>query len=167
MADQNINITPVEGIGINVPTEIYNIDIRDENIVIEKKVEENTILIQETPNIDIELKKEPDYVLNLEGEVIKVSPSDHNMLYHRDLPDQHPIEAITDLREILNKLWTFTFEQGVASDTWVIEHNLGRKPGVVIVDSADNVFYPAVQYIDLNKLVVTMNGATTGKAYLN
>lgn len=62
---------------------------------------------------------------------------------------------------------TYVFDQGVASDTWTITHNLGKKPSVTVVDSADNVFYPAVQYIDLNTLVVTMNGATTGKAYLN
>ena len=95
------------------------------------------------------------------------STARHDNLTNRDLPDQHPIEAITNLRDILNRLWTFTYEQGVASDTWTITHNLGRKPSVVVVDSADNVFYPAVQYIDLNTLVVTMNGATTGKAYLN
>lgn len=95
------------------------------------------------------------------------STARHDTLTGRNLPDQHPISAITGLQEILNKLWTFTYEQGVASDTWTITHNLGRKPSVVVVDSADNVFYPAVQYIDLNTLVVTMNGATTGKAYLN
>ena len=98
---------------------------------------------------------------------INVTGLRHQDLPGRDLPDQHPIEAITGLQDILGKLWTFTYEQGVASDTWVIEHNLGRKPSVVVVDSADNVFYPAVQYIDLNKVVITMNGATTGKAYLN
>ena len=91
----------------------------------------------------------------------------HDRLAHRDLPDQHPIEAITGLNDILGKLWTFTYEQASASDSWLIVHNLGRKPSVVIVDSADNVFYPAVQYIDLNTVLVTMNGATTGKAYLN
>ena len=91
----------------------------------------------------------------------------HDRLTHRDLPDQHPIDAITDLREIINKLWTFTYEQATASDTWEIVHNLGRNPSVVVVDSAGNVFYPAVQYIDENTVVVTMNGATTGKAYLN
>lgn len=61
----------------------------------------------------------------------------------------------------------YVFEQAVASSTWEITHNLGKKPSVTVVDSADNVFYPAVQYIDLNTVVVTMNGATTGKAYLN
>lgn len=95
------------------------------------------------------------------------STARHDTLTNRDLPDQHPISAITGLQDVIDRLWTFTYEQGVASDTWTIEHNLGRKPTVVVVDSADNVFYPAVQYIDLNTVVVTMNGATTGKAYLN
>lgn len=95
------------------------------------------------------------------------SISEHRELEGRDLPDQHPIEAITDLREILNRLWTFTYEQGVASDTWVIEHNLGRNPSVTIVDSSGNVFTPAVHYDNENQVTVTMNGATTGKAYLN
>lgn len=91
----------------------------------------------------------------------------HDRLTHREYPDQHPISAITNLQEILNKIWTFTYEQATASDTWEIQHNLGRNPSVVIVDSGGNVFYPAVQYIDENNIVVTMNGATTGKAYLN
>lgn len=95
------------------------------------------------------------------------SSGDHEYLTGRNKPNQHPIESITGLQEVIEKLMTFTYEQGVASDTWTITHNLGRKPTVVVVDSADNVFYPAVQYIDLNTVVVTMNGATTGKAYLN
>ena len=127
-------------------------------------------------NVDFTLEHQPTITADLtlgeqntiDAELkLDVVNYDHNVLLNRDLPDQHPIAAITNLQEILNKLWTFTYEQGVASDTWTITHNLGRKPSVVVVDSADNVFYPAVQYIDLNTLVVTMNGATTGKAYLN
>lgn len=91
----------------------------------------------------------------------------HDDLTGRNLPNQHTIESITGLTEALEKANTFVFEQGVASDTWEITHNLNKKPSVTVVDSADNVFYPAVQYINENKLVVTMNGATTGKAYLN
>lgn len=95
------------------------------------------------------------------------SAGDHANLTGREKDNQHPISAITGLQDILDKMWTFVFEQATASNTWEITHNLGRKPSVTIVDSADNVFYPAVQYINENKLVVTMNGATTGKAYLN
>ena len=62
---------------------------------------------------------------------------------------------------------TFIYEQATASDTWPITHNLERFPSVTIVDSAGNIFYPAVQYVDANHCLVTMNGETTGKAYLN
>jgi len=62
---------------------------------------------------------------------------------------------------------TFIFEQAIASDTWVITHNLNKYPSVTIVDSAGNVFTPAIQYDSKNQVTVTMNGATTGKAYLN
>ena len=62
---------------------------------------------------------------------------------------------------------TFVFEQGVVSDTWQITHNLNKKPSVTVVDTADNVIYPAVQYINENSCVVTFNAATKGKAYLN
>ena len=62
---------------------------------------------------------------------------------------------------------TFIFEQALASDTWIINHNLNKYPSVTIVDSSGNVFHPAVQYVDENKCIVSMNGATTGNAYLN
>jgi hypothetical protein len=62
---------------------------------------------------------------------------------------------------------TFIFEQAIASDTWIIEHNQDKYPSVTIVDSAGNVFTPAVHYDSENQITVTMNGATTGKAYLN
>ena len=91
----------------------------------------------------------------------------HNKLSNRNLPDQHPIEAITGLQEALNRLDTFVFEQATASDTWEITHNLGRYPCVEIVDTAGNKFFPAVQWVNENKIIVTMNGATKGKAFLN
>lgn len=62
---------------------------------------------------------------------------------------------------------TFVFEQGEASDTWEIEHNLGKFPSVEIVDTAGSRFFPAIQWVDENKCIATMNGATKGKAYLN
>lgn len=61
----------------------------------------------------------------------------------------------------------FEFEQGIASDTWIIEHNLGKKPSIMIVDSADNVVEGAERYIDENTIEVRFNGAFKGKAYLN
>lgn len=123
-----------------------------------------TLSEDEPINADFTVQPDVEYTADI---VVETATKDHDKLNNRDFPDQHPIEAITDLREILNKLWTFTYEQGVASDTWVIEHNLGRNPSVTIVDSSGNVFTPAVHYDNENQVTVTMNGATTGNAYLN
>jgi hypothetical protein len=62
---------------------------------------------------------------------------------------------------------TYVHEQGVASDTWEITHNLNKFPTVVLVDSAGTTFGAAVTYNSSNKCTIQMNGATTGKAYLN
>ena len=62
---------------------------------------------------------------------------------------------------------TFVYEQGIASDEWVIEHNLNKNPAVSVVDSAGNEIIASVQYIDENTVVIKMNGAFKGKAYLN
>ena len=62
---------------------------------------------------------------------------------------------------------TYVHDQALSSDTWVIEHNLGRYPSVVVVDSAGTQFIVQVEYNSKNKITVYMNGATTGKAYLN
>lgn len=82
------------------------------------------------------------------------------------LGEQTSIDAELSLDvNIVDK--TFVFEQGIPSDTWQITHNLDKHPSVTVVDTADNVIYPAVQYIDNNSCVVTFNAATKGKAYLN
>lgn len=67
--------------------------------------------------------------------------------------------------EVVDK--TFVFEQGVASDTWVIEHNLNKHPSVTFVDSAGTEFDAEVQHNSNNICTAYMNGATTGKAFLN
>ncbi len=62
---------------------------------------------------------------------------------------------------------TFVYEQATATDVWVIDHNLAKYPSVTVADSAGNIFYPAVKYNNENRCTVMMNGATTGKAFLN
>ena len=62
---------------------------------------------------------------------------------------------------------TFIFEQGIASDTWVIEHNLDKYPSVTIVDTAETIFTAQIEYNNKNKCTVYINGATKGRAYLN
>ena len=62
---------------------------------------------------------------------------------------------------------SFVYEQGVASTTWEITHNLGRNPTVVVIDTSGNVVYPSIHYNNLNTCTITMNYAFKGTAYLN
>ena len=77
------------------------------------------------------------------------------------------IAAITSGDRVTISSKTYVHEQGIASDTWEIVHNLNKFPTVVLVDSAGTTFGAAVTYNSSNKCTIKMNGATTGKAYLN
>lgn len=101
---------------------------------------------------------------NVTGRV-SVNPNiSHASLTNRDLPDQHPIEAISGLKDALG---TYIYEQAQTSSEWTINHNLGKFPSVTVVDSAGNVFFSVVKYINKNTCVVTMNAPMNGVAYLN
>jgi hypothetical protein len=58
------------------------------------------------------------------------------------------------------------FVQGSASETWVIDHTLGGRPQVTIVDSADTHVFGEVQYNSNTRITVTFSAAFSGKAYL-
>jgi len=121
---------------------------------------------------------------------LNVTNTEHDKLTNRDLPDQHPIDAITGLREALDNVvnnieggsnieverqgdravinsTTFIFDQGIASDVWVITHNLNKAPSITLVDSSGAEFQARKVYNSLNQVTIYLNGATTGKAYLN
>ena len=77
------------------------------------------------------------------------------------------IDAATENGIVTIKSITYIHEQGIAADTWVINHNLNKYPSVILVDSANTQFEAQIEYNDINTCTVYMNGATTGKAYLN
>lgn len=136
-------------------------------------------------NFTLEPQAEIDAELSIE-----MVNTDHDKLNNRDLPDQHPISAITGLEEALegkvaeiiggsnidvertnNRVTinsaSFIYEQGIASDVWVIEHNLNKAPAITLVDSSGAEFQARKVYNSLNQVTIYLNGATTGKAYLN
>lgn len=94
---------------------------------------------------------------------INVAPSD----YINEINGGALIDVQKDGKTVTLQSKTFIFEQGIASDTWVINHNLNKKPSITIVDSADNVVEGAEKYIDENTIEIYFNGAFKGKAYLN
>jgi len=50
---------------------------------------------------------------------------------------------------------------------WTVTHNLGKKPSVTVVDSAETVVIGDVEYIDDNTVQLTFFAAFSGKAYFN
>ena len=83
--------------------------------------------------------------------------------------------------------FNFVFNQNVASNHWVIQHNLNKIHNknnhhtkqcliyqnlnkfcsVVVVDSSNHIVYPEIIYKDLNTIEVISEGAFSGKAFCN
>jgi hypothetical protein len=61
----------------------------------------------------------------------------------------------------------YTHTQSVPSSEWTIQHNLGKRSSVTVVDSTDAVVFGDINYVDSNNVTITFNGAFSGKAYFN
>jgi hypothetical protein len=66
-----------------------------------------------------------------------------------------------------NRAVEYTHTQSVASNTWTINHNLGKYPSVMVVDSAGSVVIGDISYVTINQIIVYFSGTFSGKAYLN
>lgn len=94
----------------------------------------------------------------------------HHNLLGRDEEDQHPVTAITGLKEILDSIQSdksYIHKQSSASTTWHIVHNLNKYPSVTVVDSAKTVMVGEIVYIDMNSLDIKFSSPFSGKAYMN
>jgi hypothetical protein len=61
----------------------------------------------------------------------------------------------------------YTHLQNAVSLSWVITHNLGFYPNVVVTDSAGTVVEGDLSYASVNELTVTLTHAISGYAYLS
>ena len=61
----------------------------------------------------------------------------------------------------------YTHEQAVPSDTWVIEHNMGIKPHVLIMNSAGERVYGWEEHPTVDKCILRWDAAFSGTAYLS
>lgn len=61
----------------------------------------------------------------------------------------------------------YVHHQAVSSNVWFIQHNLGRYPGITVVDSAGNVVVGDIQYNDNTSITITFSASFGGKAYLD
>ena len=83
-----------------------------------------------------------------------------------EVQDTQPIDVELTLDSGADK--TFVYEQGIASDTWVVEHNLNKYPSVFIVDSSGAVQIPdEIFYNSENAVTITFLAPFAGKAIFN
>lgn len=61
----------------------------------------------------------------------------------------------------------YVFEQTVASDEWIIIHNLNKYPSVSIINSAGDEVIGDIHYDSFNQVTITFEGSFKGKATLN
>jgi hypothetical protein len=59
-----------------------------------------------------------------------------------------------------------TFNQGVPSAVWVINHDLGKYPSIKTFDSANDEIEGKIEYTSLNTVTVTFSGQCSGITYL-
>jgi hypothetical protein len=60
----------------------------------------------------------------------------------------------------------YTFDQQVASTTWIVIHNLGKFPAYISLDSAGDQVIGNTQYDSPNQFTITFSAPISGKVYI-
>jgi len=69
-------------------------------------------------------------------------------------------------KQIAPGLAGFVHEQAVPLSEWVINHNLGRYPVAVVLDSGGTTVEGTIIHTDANSLTITFSGIFSGVARL-
>lgn len=77
------------------------------------------------------------------------------------------IDNIAITPSTLKLVTNYVHEQAIASDTWIINHNLNKYPSITLTYTSGEVFMANTEYTSLNQVIINLDSATTGFAYLN
>jgi hypothetical protein len=62
---------------------------------------------------------------------------------------------------------SYTHDQSVPSDVWTVDHGLGFKPNVTILDTAGSVCEGDIDYPSADRVILIFNAPFSGTAYLS
>ena len=125
---------------------------------------DNDILISEQNNIDeFGHFKITGYTLN--GAVYTLNLTNIGGNGNLDLNKYYDFATFTISSGVGDK--NFVFTQDVASNTWVIQHNLNKFPSVTSVNVNNIEMFGEVVFADVNNLTINFTSASSGKAYIN
>ena len=73
--------------------------------------------------------------------------------------------------KVTNNVYTtdanFVHDQGSTSAQWVINHDLGKKCSVTVVDSSNQVVIGEITYNSVNQVTINFQSSFSGKAFFN
>src|SRR5438067_1182277 len=76
----------------------------------------------------------------------------------------HPAVQWIDIQgkpDISGEDRTYRYVQASAVDTWVINHGLGKRPTVAVVDTSGTIIVGEVHYTGLNTLTISFSAAVS------
>jgi len=76
------------------------------------------------------------------------------------LPTMQPASTVTNQVTIHKDYYLYI--QSAPSNTWTINHNIGRYPEVELLDSSFRVMDGQVTHVDVNTMVIRFNWSLTG-----
>lgn len=147
---------------------------------------ENLVAEFEINNVELEAEYElsedqhidADFVINATPE--KVSQLENDLNYQTQEQVQEAIQAESTVinnridteverleEEIQESSNTFIYEQGIPATEWVINHDLNKRPSIDLVDYNGKVFEADREYTSDNQVIIRLDNAGTGYAYLN
>lgn len=143
-------------------------NIKNENVKVKAKILDNDVTIKSSVGTkDVKVKSSISNVPSATTErkgIIRIATTEEVI----DGTDNTTAITPYTLKNTVNTDKNFVFEQGIASDVWVIEHNLNKKATVTVVDTADEEQVPDRKVYDgLNKVTLYFLAEFAGKAYLN
>lgn len=103
------------------------------------------------------------------GTPINLGSAEFEAQFDLDSPeDGQVIEYDADQDLWVPRHIRYVHVQSAATNTWLVNHDLGSRPGgVTVVDSADNVVFGDVLYVDDNNLTITFSASFGGKVYIS
>ena len=116
-------------------------------------------------------------IINQDGETVVYVTQDvpSNVLVHEDTPNRVTVNQDEPNRIVLalggsiatnNLTRRHIHTQGTVSSTWTINHTLGGRPSVTVVDSSGTVVFGEVQYFSNTQVRVLFSAPFSGSAYL-
>ena len=99
---------------------------------------------------------------NVPNQIVVYEDTPNQIVVNQEPPNQ----IVVRLSAVAANTRRYIHTQGAAANVWVINHTLGGKPSVTIVDSADTVVVGEVTYNSNSQVTVEFTAPFSGYAYL-